>query len=637
MKTAPRRRALVSTATAALFLLTIAGPAPAGVEPARPAGRPPEPLAEFDRQKLRHLTLDDAIELAVRRNPNVLAALQTIQNAKGAYLTARAGALPQLTGSASYSQTDKGLNESFSSSNGGRTATDPDPVSGRLFDAQGNRINSSAVDQNGNPVPFNFVTALNQSLLGTGGTGGGTGGTGTAVGNNTGGALSSLFGASSGSSTQNKSYQIQLQVTQNIYSGGRISAQVRAAQLNEGNAYYNLREVVDQTILNVRTGFLNVLLGRELIRVQEESIRLLENQLQDQRNRFAAGTVPQFNVLQAETQLGNQTPLADQARNNFALQKLQLARLIGVDSAPVGGRIADFDLVGELAYEPRTFNVERAVKAALENRSILKQRRQEVQIQQEQIRVELAGYYPQVQADVGVQQRSSRVETLGDPVNGWFLGATATWNIFDGLSAYGRYKQARANRNTAMITYDDAVRQITLDVQNAILSLRLAKDTVNSQTKNVATASESVRLASARLSAGAGVQLDVLNAQTQLTTAESNLAQAKFNYNVALATLDQATGTSTVYQDNVTDPTTRRGFAKVPISDRGTPRTVTRGETTSSVRASQSAQRRAEGKPEKPKIDAEEAGRPRPALAHPVDPNVKRQIPSALPTETFNP
>ena len=620
MKTAHRRRHHVP-ATAALLLLTLPlQPAPAGVEsPRRPA-----PLGEFDQRRLRHLTLDDAIELAVRRNPNVLAALQTIQNTKGAYITARAGALPQLTGSASYSQTDKGLSESLGG--GGRSALG-NSGDGFLFDSTGNPVRDSTGQ------PFNFNTAVG-GLFGLGSTG--ANGT-TATGANTAAGLSSLLGGGSGSSNQNNSYQIQLQVTQNLYTGGRVSAQVRAAQLSEGNAYYNLREVIDQTILNVRTGFYNVLLGRELIRVQEESIRLLQNQLQDQRNRFAAGTVPQFNVLQAETQLGNQTPQFDQARNNFATQKLQLARLIGIDSDPVNGRIADFDLVGELAYEPRTFNVDRAIRAAQENRSILKQRRQEVQIQQEQIRVALSTYYPQVQANVGLEQRSSRVESLGNPVNGWFLGATATWNIFDGLAGYGQYKQARATRNTAMITYDDAVRQIKLDVQNSILSLQLSKDTVNSQSKNVATAEESVRLAQARLAAGAGVQLDVLNAQTQLTTAESNLAQAKFNYNVALATLDQATGTSTVYPDNITDPTTRRGDAKVPISDRGTPRTVTRGETTTSVKANQSAQRRAAGTPEKPKIDAEEVGRPRPKLAHPVDPNVKRQVPSALPTETFNP
>lgn len=604
------RRVTATTAVALLLLTTVPHPAPAGVGPVRR----PSPLTELERQRLRRLTLDDAIELAVRRNPNVLSALQNIQNAKGGYLVARSQALPQLVGSGNFTQDDKGLLEGFGSS---RNATNG---------GNGGNGTDGTLTAGGQPVldstgqPFNINTALSDAFSGSG-TGSLLGGTGSTTG------------------SQTRSYQIQLQLTQNIYTGGRVSAQTRAAQLTEGNAYYNLREVIDQTILNVRTGFYQVLLNRELIRVQEESVRLLQNQLQDQQNRFAAGTVPQFNVLQAQTQLGNQLPQLDTARNNFATSKLNLARLIGVDAPPDKGRIADFDLVGELDYQPRSFDVERSVAAALANRAILKLNRQAVQIQQENIRATLANYYPQVQANVGLVQRNSRVsDDIGDPVNGYFFGATATWNIFDGLSTYGQYKQVRANRNAAMITYDDSVRQITLDVQNAILALRLAKDTVTSQAQNVSTAEESVRLAKARLDAGAGVQLDVLNAQVQLTTAESTLVQAKYNYNVALATIAQATGTSTVYQDNITDPVTRRGVAPVPITDRSNPRTVTRGETTTTVvRPGQSAARRAEGRPEKPKIDAEEAGRPRPQLAHPVDPNVKRTFPAALPTEQFNP
>ena len=43
----------------------------------------------------------------------------------------------------------------------------------------------------------------------------------------------------------------------------------------------------------------------------------LQSQLQDQQNRFEAGTVPRFNVLQAQVALSNQLPLLITARNNY--------------------------------------------------------------------------------------------------------------------------------------------------------------------------------------------------------------------------------------------------------------------------------------------------------------------------------
>src|SRR5262249_54347564 len=62
-----------------------------------------------------------------------------------------------------------------------------------------------------------------------------------------------------------------------------------------------------------------------------------------------------------------------------------------------------------------------------------------------------------------------------------------------------------------------------------------------------------LRLAKARLDAGAGVQLDVLNAQTQLLTAQSTRLQALFGYNSSLAEFDRATGAQSSYTEMFAD------------------------------------------------------------------------------------
>ena len=71
-----------------------------------------------------------------------------------------------------------------------------------------------------------------------------------------------------------------------------------------------------------------------------------------------------------------------------------------------------------------------------------------------------------------------------------------------------------------------------------------ATELVEASRRVVEQADESVRLANARYSAGTGTQLDVLQAQVDLTTARSNQVQAYYNYNVAIATLRQAMGLS---------------------------------------------------------------------------------------------
>ena len=137
-----------------------------------------------------------------------------------------------------------------------------------------------------------------------------------------------------------------------------------------------------------------------------------------------------------------------------------------------------------------------------------------------------------------------------------------TWNIFDGGLTYGNVRQARAQLLQAAVTYEDTRRSIGLAVQDALSRLRQSLELVNSQRENVGKAEESVRLSRARLSAGAGTQLDVLNAQVALSQAQVTELQARYSYVVALGDLRRVTGTSTVYVDNFTDPVLRRAIEK---------------------------------------------------------------------------
>src|SRR5207249_762702 len=108
---------------------------------------------------------------------------------------------------------------------------------------------------------------------------------------------------------------------------------------------------------------------RALIKVQEESVNLLQDQLKDQQNRFEAGTVPRFNVLQAEVQLANQRPQLISARNNYLIAQYQLAKTLNLDPGPQGG--TTFDAVGELTVNERQFGLKNALDLAVERRPFL--------------------------------------------------------------------------------------------------------------------------------------------------------------------------------------------------------------------------------------------------------------------------
>ena len=378
---------------------------------------------------------------------------------------------------------------------------------------------------------------------------------------------------------QVQSWQVAFQATQLVYSGGQVGAAIKAAKLTTSNSFYNLRNTVDQVIANVRMQFYEVLLNRSLVEVQEESVRLLESQLKDQQSRYEAGTVPSFNVLQAQVQLSNQIPVLIKAKNTYLISQLNISKTLGIPYETWHPGKSAISITGELTYQDREMNKDEAVSFAKEHRSSLKVQRQNILIQLQQIKIALAGYQPQISANAGWEFHNIPTSSqLDQVVNGWFVGATGNWAIFDGLATYGNVKQAKAQLEISKVSYDDGVLQVELDVQQAMANLQEAKESYMSQTKNVEQALEALRLSQERLNAGAGTQLDVLNAQVQLTQARTNKLQALRDYDVALAQLDFVMGADTVYLDSFQDPLVKKKILdkkmnapaeKLPIKLRG--------------------------------------------------------------------
>ncbi|HEY5894290.1 MAG TPA: TolC family protein [Chthoniobacterales bacterium] len=456
------------------------------------------------------VTLDQAVATAIQRNASILDQLATIKQTRGQVVEIRAQALPQLNALATYDQVD------------------PDETNTN----NGNGVETVTAQIDGRPVQLSLPRSSGQT-----------------------------------SGTNDKSWRLAFEVTQLLYSGGQVGAAIRAAKITEDSAFYQLRDTVDTVISDVRKQFYLVLLNRALIKVQEESVALLESQLKDQQNRFDAGTVPRFNVLQASVALANARPPLIEARNNYQTAQLQLARLVGV-SWPTNADLSPFPVKGKLEFEPRNVNLAAAIQTALERRAFLKVQRATILADLENIKVQLAGYKPTINANAGWEFRNEpAADDLSDTVEGWFFGFTGNWAIFDGLATHGRVLQARARLEAAKVNYEDSVRQVEQEVQNAYLSILQARETINSQQKAVAEAEESLRLARERLNAGAGTQLDVLNAQVALTQAQSTGLQALSDYDTALAEFDRVTGASTIYHETFDDPLTnpetrKRWFSK---------------------------------------------------------------------------
>jgi outer membrane protein TolC len=481
----------------------------------------------------RPLTIEDAVRIALLQNASILQQIQQLKVQKGLVFQAQSQLLPQLTMSSTYTQNSRALTPVVSSSQ-------PNIDLLAVAPQQQLTINRAGVGATTNAVPI---------------------------------PLSSLTSSASTSTTQNQNWSVQITVSQLVYDGGATIAGRRQALINEQEAYYTLRDTIDSVVSTVRTQFYQILLNKALVQVQEESVNLLQSQLEDQKSRYEAGTVPQFNVLQAEGQLQNQIPQLIAARNNYLIAQQTLARTLAIPAGPQYTSNQPLPVEGELGFNPIQYDLGSALIAARANRPFLKAQQSAILANVENITVQAAGFKPKITANAGWEQiNNPTTSDLSNTLQGWFINLQGSWSIFDGGLTYGKLKEARAQLEQAKLTYDDSVRQVELEVATACDNLHQAALTVDSAQTGVAVNLEALRLADERLAAGTGTQLDVLNAQTQLTTARSNLVSAEFSYLSAYVSYQQNTGTETKYNNIFDDPANR-------------PMTLTRSEAAQAARA----------------------------------------------------
>jgi outer membrane protein TolC len=339
-----------------------------------------------------------------------------------------------------------------------------------------------------------------------------------------------------------QTWQINLTASQALYAGGGIRSAIRSSKLARDAALLDLQAVTNEALLQVRVAFYSVLLAREQIKVQESNLDLLQQQLRTATDRFEAGTVSSFERLRAEVAVANAKVPLITARNDYRLSIETLRQALGFTTATAESlrKVPNFE--GTLDFTPVQFDLQAAFDAARANRPDLERIARLADSREEAVTTARSTYYPNVAAFGGWTLRRGGTNNFSDSNNGWLAGVQAQWDIFDGRATAGRVAQARSVLEQTRMSLAEAQLAIDVEVRRAHSQWQQATELAEASARVVEQATEAVRLANARYSAGTSTQLDVLAAQVDLTTARTNQILAFYGYNVAVAQLRKAMG-----------------------------------------------------------------------------------------------
>jgi len=308
----------------------------------------------------------------------------------------------------------------------------------------------------------------------------------------------------------------------------------RGARANELAARYKYNDARELVMLATGNEYLLTIAAAARVdaaQAQVESAQALYNKAHDQQT---AGLVPAIDALRAQVEFQTRQQQLIVARNNYAKQKLVLARTIGL---PPG---QEFNLTERAPYEPLApMNVDDALRRAYASRPDYQAALQQVRGADQFRRAATAEHFPSLNF---AGNYGAAGVNVGESHGVFEVGATLAIPIFAGGRAHADVLEAEATLRQSRQQLENLRAQIDYEVRTALLDLTAAADQVEVARSSLDLANQTLDQARDRFTAGVADNLEVVQAQESVASANENYIGSLYAHNLAKVSLARAVG-----------------------------------------------------------------------------------------------
>ena len=455
------------------------------------------------------LTLEGAVERALRSGNEVRIAEAGVRQAEGQVTQAWASALPELRFSLTYQRTFASV---FDMSSSGPVLAPFSPDTTASLDAR--------------------IRYLEQEYP-------------NSVARGIGGLFTDLpFG-------RPNTYIAALTFSQTLFQGGKIGAGIRGAHAYEEAARAQLDETRRDVTYRVTQAYLNALYAGRIVDITEASQVQVNDQLHRVSLNHQVGSSADYDLLRAQVEAANQEPLVIAARNSRDIALLELRRLVNVPAEqPV-------ELVSGM-LQTSADSLPRVDFAALDldaaGRAAIEAARANVEFRREAVHVYHGDYFPSLKLTSSYGGQAYPVGTFprySEFRRDWSASLTFSMPLFDGLRTHGVVQQAQAELSRAEAQLSQTRAGVAIEIEQARAEVVRAQALVAARHVTVGQAERAQHLASVRYANGIATALEVSDARLALQQASVNEAQATRDYLLAIAAMERAVGHAVPMQQGV--------------------------------------------------------------------------------------
>ncbi len=323
---------------------------------------------------------------------------------------------------------------------------------------------------------------------------------------------------------------------QSFTLNGRELTAFKIAEQSIKKSDYDLRSAKEIYLYNVASAFFDVAKSQQAVQIVQANVKRLTTYKDAVSTRLKLGDVSKTELFRTEAELAGANAELLKSQNVQKLARAFLARLTGVEMP--------FSIVEPAisAAQPEITDLNELKNRAFDHRAELKSNAENEAIAAKQISYVKGAYWPRVEISGSytfLDQDPDSEFVLEDSAS---IGASLTWDIFDGGLRRSQVGEARSRHKQARLTLEDAKRDVAVEVEDALLNWQTQQSVIASFESSLRYAQENYDASIRLFENGMANSVDVMDANTLLVTSQRQLAEARYNLQLAVLGIERSTG-----------------------------------------------------------------------------------------------
>ncbi len=368
---------------------------------------------------------------------------------------------------------------------------------------------------------------------------------------------STLFFNLRGSEGKSANYNISSSL--NLFNGFSDIASLRRAMKQKDADTYSLTRAKQDIAFNVAQSYLQVLLNEELLRIAKENLKSSQERLRQFQEQTRVGSRAIADLYQQEAQAANDELTVIQRENTLRNSKILLLRQIRADlEKEYAFAVPPSDTI---LLNLDVKNSAMMIQSALATRADLKARENSIEAALWSVRAAEGNYLPSLNLSFSYGANAFTQDRLtidGQPrppavlpdfsrqlrdQTSYNLSLVLSWNIFDRFTRELQLQQAKISEKNAQLAFEELKLQIIGEVKQSLGDYNAAVLQLAASEKGLISAKQAYETVAKRYEVGSANFVELITQQAALVQAQSNRAQALFNFTFQKKILEYYLGT----------------------------------------------------------------------------------------------